>query len=66
MTTKECFNIGKNECRKRQASGIAALGLTVILSVAFVLGKVEWYWFLVLLLPSWGAMEGALQVKEKT
>ena len=66
METKKPCNIGPKEIRRRQATGMIALILTSILSVAFVLGGTEWYWYLILLLPSFGAMEGALQVKEKT
>jgi hypothetical protein len=59
-------NIGGRGAKQRRATGIAALGLSVVLAVAFIVGNVDWYWHLVLFVPALGAMEGALQAKEST
>lgn len=66
MAKREYTNIGEKECRKRRAVGVVSLGVTVVLSFAFVFTQIDWYWYLILFVPSLGAMEGALQVREKT
>lgn len=59
-------NIGQDERHKRRLWGTAALGMSVLLTVALAMSGTDRRWRLVILLPLWIAALGVLQAREKT
>jgi hypothetical protein len=59
-------NIGPGERRKRLRMGVMALGASVLLAAALVVGGADRRWRLVVFLPLWLAALGIFQATEKT
>ena len=59
-------NIGPGERRKRLRWGVMALGASVLLVAALVVGGADRRWRLVVFLPLWFAALGIFQATEKT
>jgi hypothetical protein len=59
-------NIGPNERRRRLTWGALALGASVLLAAALVVGGADRRWRLIVFLPFWIGGLGVFQAEEKT